>query len=95
MGLTEFTLEPESLLILHTDGIDECHYRQPELEGKGLATLGFRKLIPDEHQTCQTRHFRERDQRITLRTGPLASVVTLCAYPRLHPSARDGVLPRL
>lgn len=26
----ELTLQPEELLVLHTDGIDECHYRKPE-----------------------------------------------------------------
>lgn len=26
----ELDLKPDSLLVLHTDGVDECHYRRPE-----------------------------------------------------------------
>lgn len=42
----ELTLEPGALLVLHTDGIDECHYRKPETSLRPLHIESLWGSIP-------------------------------------------------
>ena len=52
-----FGLEPGSLLALHTDGIDECHYRCPETSLRSPHIEALWKGLPDEPLEQRARRF--------------------------------------
>lgn len=80
--LTEFTLEPESLLILHTDGVDECHYRQPETSIRSHHMESLWKGLSSEPP-----------ESLELRVGRFSEALTRMALEGVdgHPGGQDNI----
>ena len=62
----EFWLEPGGLLVLHTDGIDECHYRKPQTSVRATHILALWNSLEETSPDQRTREFAEALTRLTL-----------------------------